>query len=422
MPHQTQADEFKNRHTYAYTGASPLVQSLSRPDGAVTTYEYDILNRLTQMTTRVGETVISSYAYTYNAQDLRNSEAAVEPAAPAPYTDALVNYTYNNVNALTQLTDPGTKNFTHDASGNLTQGNTPEGYAFTAAYDGSNRLMNLTYTDGAGVVNKSEYYYLGKDLLRKKNFRNSVLVSENRFIFDGDLPAQERDKNNNLTNEYTWGLGLPGGIGGLLHLNQLGVSYSYLYDGKGNVTALLDGVTAQVAKTYQYDPFGKLMATTGIPGLNQPFQFSTKPYDEKTGLSYYGYRFYVPGLGRWLTRDPIGEIGGINLYGFVRNNPVIFIDADGRFGLVGMGIGAVIGGVSGFLGELGNQTGGAIRCGGKDPDWGAIGKAALAGAVGGAIVGGFFPSALAIQGSNLLGGIVWGGATYTGGFVRGLLF
>jgi RHS repeat-associated protein len=64
--------------------------------------------------------------------------------------------------------------------------------------------------------------------------------------------------------------------------------------------------------------------------LSQPMQFSTNPYDDKTGLSYYGYRFYVPSLGRWLTRDPIGEAGGINLYGFVGNNPVIFIDANGR--------------------------------------------------------------------------------------------
>jgi RHS repeat-associated protein len=59
-------------------------------------------------------------------------------------------------------------------------------------------------------------------------------------------------------------------------------------------------------------------------------QFSTKPYDDKTGLSYYGYRFYAPALGRWMTRDPIGERGGINLYGFVDNNPINYVDPDGR--------------------------------------------------------------------------------------------
>jgi len=119
---------------------------------------------------------------------------------------------------------------------------------------------------------------------------------------------------------------MPGGIGGLLSLNQNGAVYSYLYDGKGNVTALLDGV-GNVAQTYQYDPFGKPMNTD--TSVNQPMQFSTKPYDEKTGLSYYGYRYYAPALGRWLTRDPIGEKGGINLYGFAGNNAVNNFDPFG---------------------------------------------------------------------------------------------
>jgi RHS repeat-associated protein len=58
-------------------------------------------------------------------------------------------------------------------------------------------------------------------------------------------------------------------------------------------------------------------------------QFSTKPYDEGTGLSYYDYRFYAPTIGRWMTRDPLGEGGGINLYGFVGNNPMNLVDPFG---------------------------------------------------------------------------------------------
>jgi RHS repeat-associated protein len=59
----------------------------------------------------------------------------------------------------------------------------------------------------------------------------------------------------------------------------------------------LDGI-ANVAAVYQYDPFG-------VPGgpantLSQPMQFSTKPYDKKTGLSHYGFRFYAPSLGERL--------------------------------------------------------------------------------------------------------------------------
>ncbi len=93
--------------------------------------------------------------------------------------------------------------------------------------------------------------------------------------------------------------------------------------------ALIDSSQTIVA-SYRYDEFGKLLKK--VATLDQPFRFSTKQYDEATGLSYYGYRFYSPVLGRWMTRDPLGEVGGINLYGFVGNNPVNRIDPYGLFG------------------------------------------------------------------------------------------
>ncbi|MHB8123838.1 MAG: RHS repeat-associated core domain-containing protein [Desulfuromonadaceae bacterium] len=301
-------------YSYGYAGASPLVRSLTRPNGSVTTYDYDVLNRLMQMTTRVGEAVVNSYAYTYNGRDLRAGETTVEAAPPAPYAVELVNYEYNNVNALVRMTTPEEKLMTYDAAGNLTRGYTPEGYAFTAVYDGSNRLSSLSYTDGAGVVNQTQFIYIGNALIWKKNYKNGVLSKERRYNYDGNLLVEERDGANNVVTEYTWGLGLPGGIGGLLDLYQGAVHFAYLYDGKGNVTALLDP-NANVAATYQYDPFGKPMGPAN--SLSQPFQFSTKLYDDKTGLSYYGYRFYNPALRRWLTRDPLGELGGVNLFSFV---------------------------------------------------------------------------------------------------------
>jgi len=58
-------------------------------------------------------------------------------------------------------------------------------------------------------------------------------------------------------------------------------------------------------------------------------RFSTKYYDSETGLYYYGYRFYSPTLMRWLNRDPIGENGGLNLYGFCGNSSVYKIDLNG---------------------------------------------------------------------------------------------
>src|SRR5690606_25312877 len=53
-------------------------------------------------------------------------------------------------------------------------------------------------------------------------------------------------------------------------------------------------------------------------------------YDFASGVCKYGYRWYSPYFQRWLNRDPIGENAGINLYTFVHNEPVGFVDADGR--------------------------------------------------------------------------------------------
>ena len=117
--------------------------------------------------------------------------------------------------------------------------------------------------------------------------------------------------------------------------------YYHLYDGRGNVKALLDQNQSVVA-SYRYSPFGKLKAETGM--ITQPYQFSTKRFDHQTGLIYYGYRHYSPSIGRWTTRDPIGFAGGdINLYGFVQNNSVNRIDPDGRYWYVAIPVGLYLG-------------------------------------------------------------------------------
>jgi RHS repeat-associated protein len=110
-----------------------------------------------------------------------------------------------------------------------------------------------------------------------------------------------------------------GGVGGLLAVTDSTGTYYPTYDGNGNVSEYLDSTGAVVAH-YEYDPFGKTTVATGPKANDFAHRFSTKPLDATTGLYYYAYRYYDPQTGRWLSRDPIGEKGGINLYGFVGNN------------------------------------------------------------------------------------------------------
>lgn len=310
---------------YSYTGVNPLIQSLARPNGSFTEYLYnDSLKRLTEITNKTStQEIINKHVFTYNNLDLIGTETITTGTPFDAFTAGLKTYNYNNVNQLLASTNPA-EIFTYDDDGNMTQGYTSEGYVFTATYDAENRLKSIQYTDSGNVVHRTEYYYGGDSMLAQaKKYDNGVLVSDTMLVKAGFLPLQERDGNNAVTREYTWGLNLGGGVGGLLNLSQNGNNYSYLYDGKGNVTALLDSLQSVVA-SYRYDVFGKPLKKTGT--LDQPYRFSTKQYDEQTGHYGFGYRFYSPSVGRWMTRDPLGEAGGANLYQMVGNNPINYID------------------------------------------------------------------------------------------------
>ena len=136
--------------------------------------------------------------------------------------------------------------------------------------------------------------------------------------------------NNALVRSYVWGLDLSetlegaGGVGGLLWIcNFQSSSGAHLaaYDGNGNVVALVSATTGTETARYECGPFGELLCVTGPAATLNPFRFSTKRTCNTTDLVLYEYRAYNPSTGRWLSRDPIGEIGGENLYCFVGNAP-----------------------------------------------------------------------------------------------------
>lgn len=93
-------------------------------------------------------------------------------------------------------------------------------------------------------------------------------------------------------------------------------------------SALINGQQIVVAK-YLYDPFGNVLSIAGPMALGNVYRFSSKEYDQKSGLTYYLYRFYDPTAQRWLNGDPIQEWGGPNLYECLSDDPVDLIDAFG---------------------------------------------------------------------------------------------
>ncbi|HWV99157.1 MAG TPA: RHS repeat-associated core domain-containing protein [Candidatus Acidoferrum sp.] len=143
---------------------------------------------------------------------------------------------------------------------------------------------------------------------------------------------------NIAVRTYLWGVDLSGspqgagGVGGLMGTAYYGSSTTncfVAFDGNGNVAALVNAADGSVAAQYEYGPFGEIIRSTGPMAKANPFRFSTKYQDDETDLVYYGRRYYNANTGRWLSRDPSEENGGLNLYGFVRNDSPNEVDPRG---------------------------------------------------------------------------------------------
>lgn len=237
---------------------------------------------------------------------------------------------------------------TYDLDGNLTFDG-----VWNYQWDAENRLRSMNMTNITAVPNaerkKLDFLYddEGRRVMKAVSVWNGSAFANpvtNWFVYDGWNLAGElsvtADGCVELVRSYTWGLDLSGsldgagGIGGLVLVTDYatGTSYFPAYDGNGNILALVNAADGSVAAQYEYSPFGELIRSTGTMAKANPFRWSTKYWDEETGLVYYGYRYYSPTMGRWISRDPIEEEGGNNLYAFVGNTPINSYDLLGMDG------------------------------------------------------------------------------------------
>jgi RHS repeat-associated protein len=172
---------------------------------------------------------------------------------------------------------------------------------------------------------------------------NFVPAATSRFVYDGWNLMGELGSNNSPLRSYTWGndlsgssagVGGVGGVGGLLamqvYTNSAAATYGiFAYDGNGNVTAIICAADESLEARYDYSPYGQLIRKTGPLATQNPFRYSTKFWDEESGLVYYGYRYYSPVLGRWFGRDLSQEVSGLNLYSFNFNDGIDSLDTLG---------------------------------------------------------------------------------------------
>ena len=206
----------------------------------------------------------------------------------------------------------------YDANGNMLQcsvGFQPATLSWNLSYNDENRLI---IAESANQRLEFLYDYMGRRRIKKVftgSTDNWTLVTEKRFVYKGFKQIAELDASDTIQRSYVWNGETP------LTMTDSDGTFYYVTDNNKNVTMLIDS-NDTVRATYEYSPFGKITNMTGDKADDNPIRFSSEYHDQETGLVYFNFRYYSPELGRWLSRDPIAEWGGVNLYGMVGNDPV----------------------------------------------------------------------------------------------------
>lgn len=321
------------------------------------TWGYDALGQVTKEEHSADSLFSSAYSFDAIGNRTRSVFEGVElPDDPSYQSNALNQYTETPGSNVAGGA-PG-----HDADGNLLS----DGRGWDYTWDGENRLYRAQETgDVVEGTKRIEFRYdhQGRRYWKQVwvarpdasgNGFSWYVAGTTNFVYDGWNCIEQTSASNTFHVDYLWGLDLSGsaqgagGVGGLLlrvdtvdhHVAAPTFRRSYpTYDGNGNVSEYLDS-TGAVNAHFEYDAFGRTTKAESsgagafpywmnLTVLDEVHRFSSKPFAQRTGLYYYGYRYYDPVTGRWPSRDPIEELGGANLSGFVRNSALNFIDVKG---------------------------------------------------------------------------------------------
>jgi RHS repeat-associated protein len=248
--------------------------------------------------------LVKQYTYGYDLASNRTSELV---------GTVTTNSSPNNVNEITSQSGGKTRTLTYDLNGSITS----DVGTRTFQWDGANRLIAINYT---GATTRSEFSYDGLNRIAKIVEKTGTTInSTTKFVWCGNDKCEVRDAANAV----------------VLQLYSQGEYESstpfYTRDHLGSVREMFKSDGTVVARL-DYDLWGR---PTQPINTNRPhFGYTGLYLHSASGLNLATYRAYDPDLGRWISRDPIAERGGLNLYAYAENNALRRIDPTGLASLI----------------------------------------------------------------------------------------
>ena len=307
VEHRKSDDTLINRFDYVRDAVGNRTR-LTEANGDYTDYTYDnVYQLLSEVKKNASDTELYKYAYTYDKLGNRLTMTL---------DGQTIHYTYDANN---RLLTAGTLSFEYDANGNMTRrtdsSNSANPLVTHYQYDYRNHLTQITYPDGS-----KNYFEYGADGIRQTKRDTTSAI---QFIYDGFDVIQEVSDitGQTVSAEYFHG---PRGMFKQRRGNQ---NHWHLPDGLGSTTALTDAQQT-VTDTYTSEAFGNPLATTGTTVNPYKYGGGSGYYtDDDSDLTLLTFRYYDATLGRFITRDPASV--GPNLYVYVSNNPLKYVDPTG---------------------------------------------------------------------------------------------
>ncbi|MES2198847.1 MAG: RHS repeat-associated core domain-containing protein [Chlamydiota bacterium] len=322
-------------YTHDYTSYDPLAGHLLEERlpfnlGAIAR-KYDLLERpisfqspfFTQQAIKfddVGNILSTNRAqknltYTYDDLYQLTSEENHTYRFDALHNRVMKDYLSSSINPLNQTSD-----LNYGKDGNPTSLN-----GKTLSYDALDRLIT--------VEDASTRICYSYDVLHRRLLKTVYTLFEGNwnpidtiyYLYDDQNEIGAFDSSKRAIELRILGSTSHAEIGSAIAIELNQKIYIPFHDLHGNVAALYSPEDLTL-ESYSYSAFGE---EEFLPSIKNPWRFSSKRTDEETGLVYYGRRYYIPTLGRWLSQDPLGLEAGPNLYAFVLNDPLTHFDLYG---------------------------------------------------------------------------------------------